>query len=927
MKPEASLAFPNPGTRLDGKSELQADAAAVNAVQGGDRERYRELVDRYAPKVFAVAWSRLGDRDLAEEATQEAFIAGFRRLPLLRQAEKFGAWITTIARHTAINLGLRHRGELRRRQRWAQEHPEASQAPSPGPDPLATDGPSASQTLRASLEALPAIHRECLVLFYLENRSIAEAARALGVRESTFKVRLHRARSALRDAMELQLEAQLEELRPPSRLAQAVMVALPAQPASWLAVGGLGPALGKLLPISGLWLLFQCLIPLPGILLGAWLGRKDLANFRDPDGFRARLYRHQSRRMLLMVFLLMAGTGVAMAAAGPIPFAATFGTLIGVSGLDMIRRSHVVRHPFHRRTTLAVFLLVIPLLGIGVLGWPTASLLLFQAVFFLVMSFGIQLLPPRMDYSLVSRAAHGLLHEPAAPTPRTSPSAPIPAGAGLRFARFLGSRLLVDDWQGSPSALRLRLPRIHPLTPAAVIPFLWFGSTHLTLHSDGRVRVFLGPADAAALAREPECPPREQVESGLSQAIAHAWASFRQGDIAAAAQALGETAPETVFVRPHHQAPALRWRVGILRVAALLMTVGGILTWIDHRQGPELRHARRLQDTGLTETEVRDYLDQLGHRGEGDSARVHALGSWESHLRRGTTLPRRSLFTPATLADLQSRILDPLQVIRPAAERVERALDDPAFLGFAVAGLLNQEELAASGFDAVTLRSALTSLRPAARARLAALEETPFRDLPYRAIDTTLPSLRARFLRGMGVHDVLDFQPAVEVLLRRQIHLGPQPAEAWPLPDPALLQGLFNLRSGSYLIETAEALGFLEAVGALDRIDRQTCLRSILGLHQGRGLFVAPVSEKVGPYGDRIRGEAPHTWAAFECLRILHALDRVPDLARWEFRPAIGTGHRARLPDGTLVPFLEPYQAWWLRDLFRSAIASRDPIE
>jgi hypothetical protein len=60
---------------------LDADADAVAAIRGGDRERYRELVERHSGKVFAVAWCRLGDRDLAEEVTQEAFIKGYRGLP------------------------------------------------------------------------------------------------------------------------------------------------------------------------------------------------------------------------------------------------------------------------------------------------------------------------------------------------------------------------------------------------------------------------------------------------------------------------------------------------------------------------------------------------------------------------------------------------------------------------------------------------------------------------------------------------------------------------------------------------------------------------------------------------------------------------------------------------------------------------------
>src|SRR4051812_41307220 len=103
----------------EGMDQTSQDSEAVSAVRGGDVERYRELVERHERRVFAVAWSRLGDAELAEEATQEAFIRGYRRLWLLSDGGKFAGWIGSIARRGAINLGLRRRRELNKRERWA----------------------------------------------------------------------------------------------------------------------------------------------------------------------------------------------------------------------------------------------------------------------------------------------------------------------------------------------------------------------------------------------------------------------------------------------------------------------------------------------------------------------------------------------------------------------------------------------------------------------------------------------------------------------------------------------------------------------------------------------------------------------------------------------------------------------------------------
>ena len=95
----------------------EQDAKAVAAVRTGDAERYRELVERHERRVYALAWSRLGDATLAEEVTQEAFIRAYSRLWLLGDGAKFAVWINSIARNLAINLGIRNRRELNKRER------------------------------------------------------------------------------------------------------------------------------------------------------------------------------------------------------------------------------------------------------------------------------------------------------------------------------------------------------------------------------------------------------------------------------------------------------------------------------------------------------------------------------------------------------------------------------------------------------------------------------------------------------------------------------------------------------------------------------------------------------------------------------------------------------------------------------------------
>ena len=279
------------------------DEQSVAAVRRGEADRYRELVERHERRVFAVAWSRLGNVALAEDATQEAFLLGYRRLWLLGSGAKYAAWITAIARNVAINLGLRRRRELNKLERWELEQ-------SPAPDENNTDELCTPETLRQTLAELPAAHRECLVLFYLEDQSGAEAATTLGISEAALRVRLHRARAALRQRLEEKLEGSLARLRPAKSLVPGVMAGvLAASSAKAATAGGAGATvlgvLAKYGPVK--WVLGFAPFILVAAIFHWLLMREELQNFRDKEGFRARLFRESSRWWILWYTLFMVG--------------------------------------------------------------------------------------------------------------------------------------------------------------------------------------------------------------------------------------------------------------------------------------------------------------------------------------------------------------------------------------------------------------------------------------------------------------------------------------------------------------------------------------------------------------------------------------------------------------------------------------------
>jgi RNA polymerase sigma-70 factor, ECF subfamily len=178
----------------------RSDAQIIAAVLAGDSEAYLHLVERYQDRVFGVLLRLVGDRDVAEDAAQEAFVKAYLALPRFRGESAFGTWLVQIAIHSA-------RDRVRRRQRrWERESVDedgSMAVPSPGPDALANlvldeDLDHMLQALRQ----LPEEYREVLVLKHLEEWSFEEIAEHAQASVGSLKVRAHRARRLLRQALD-----------------------------------------------------------------------------------------------------------------------------------------------------------------------------------------------------------------------------------------------------------------------------------------------------------------------------------------------------------------------------------------------------------------------------------------------------------------------------------------------------------------------------------------------------------------------------------------------------------------------------------------------------------------------------------------------------------------------------------------------------
>lgn len=171
------------------------DEYLVAAARAGDRRAFEELARRWDRKLAAHAWRLTGDRDLAAEVTQAAWLEVTRGLPRLLDERAFPAWAYRIV----SRLCARSIGALQRRRTLSRAlDTEAEIEPDARSEPTALD----HERLRRAVRALPPGQRAALALFYFEDLSVAETAVALDVPAGTVKTRLMHARRHLRAILE-----------------------------------------------------------------------------------------------------------------------------------------------------------------------------------------------------------------------------------------------------------------------------------------------------------------------------------------------------------------------------------------------------------------------------------------------------------------------------------------------------------------------------------------------------------------------------------------------------------------------------------------------------------------------------------------------------------------------------------------------------
>ena len=201
----------------------------------GDREAFRQIVERHQAMVCALGLSACGDVARSEDLAQEVFITAWRQLPDLREPDKLRGWLTGIARHM-INNSFRRQARIP----TARAEPLSTETPADGDSPrehaISADE---SALMWSALAGIPENYREPMVLFYREQQSAAAVAATLEISEEAVRQRLARGRAMLSERMAKLVEETLERSAPTPAFASLVILALPLGPVALeTAIGG-----------------------------------------------------------------------------------------------------------------------------------------------------------------------------------------------------------------------------------------------------------------------------------------------------------------------------------------------------------------------------------------------------------------------------------------------------------------------------------------------------------------------------------------------------------------------------------------------------------------------------------------------------------------------------------------------------------------
>ncbi len=177
------------------------ETALIDCIVSGQTSKFEILVGNYQQRIYTTMFGMLGNRQDAEDVTQEAFVTAFRKLDKFERRASFYTWLHRIAFNAAIDL-------QRRKKRTRNQFVSVEMIDTTEPTDQKSDSPAAIvitketvSQVQLALSRLDEERRNIIVLRDLQGIDYAEIATMLEIPVGTVRSRLHRARIELREIL------------------------------------------------------------------------------------------------------------------------------------------------------------------------------------------------------------------------------------------------------------------------------------------------------------------------------------------------------------------------------------------------------------------------------------------------------------------------------------------------------------------------------------------------------------------------------------------------------------------------------------------------------------------------------------------------------------------------------------------------------
>ena len=186
------------------------DNEIISRVLRGEQNAYSELVNRYQGYVFTLTLRMIKSREDAEEVAQDVFVKAYRSLADFRGESKFSTWLYTIANTTSITFLRKKKLDIHSLDN--EKVFEVADSKDSGFRANLIEQKSRVNMVNEAIAMLSPDDAEIITLFYKAEQNLEEISRILRLETNTVKVRLHRARTRLKEKMEKNFSEEVKNI-------------------------------------------------------------------------------------------------------------------------------------------------------------------------------------------------------------------------------------------------------------------------------------------------------------------------------------------------------------------------------------------------------------------------------------------------------------------------------------------------------------------------------------------------------------------------------------------------------------------------------------------------------------------------------------------------------------------------------------------